>query len=96
MEFKRNDMEVGLANDLRQLAVKEMSSDKEVVPDLQGAASQVLVSLGMRFPNQVLEELMSRFTPGQLPHYFIMKTLGDFVIANRMSKDSISQSHSPL
>eukprot|EP01119_Soliformovum_irregulare_P013154 TRINITY_DN3473_c0_g1_i1.p1 TRINITY_DN3473_c0_g1~~TRINITY_DN3473_c0_g1_i1.p1 ORF type:complete len:1648 (+),score=609.13 TRINITY_DN3473_c0_g1_i1:20-4963(+) len=82
MEFKRSEIDVPLAHELRQLAISEMSREKDVIPDWQGAASQVLVSLGMRFPKEVLEELMSRFSPGQLPHYFIMKSLGDFVIAN--------------
>lgn len=52
------------------------------MPDWQQAASSVIVSLGMRFPNQIMEELLKRFEPGTLPHYFVMKTLGDFVSAN--------------
>lgn len=54
-----------------------------MIPEWQTAASQILVSLGMRFPKQIMEELMKRFTPGNVPHYFVMKTLGDFASANR-------------
>lgn len=52
------------------------------MPDWQQAASAVLVSLGTRWPNQIMDELLKRFETGTLPHYFIMKTLGDFVSAN--------------
>ena len=53
-----------------------------MLPDLQGAASQVLVLLGMRFPNEILDELLKRWPPGTIPHFFIIQTLGDFVLAN--------------
>lgn len=56
---------------------------QEVMADWQGAASAVLVSAGMRWPDMVMEQLLARFSPGTLPHYFIMKTLGDFAAANR-------------
>ena len=52
------------------------------MPDWQQAASSVLVSLGVRWPNQIMDELLKRFESGSLPHYFVMKTLGDFVAAN--------------
>jgi hypothetical protein len=51
--------------------------------DWQGAASAVLVSAGMRWPDLVMDQLLARFSPGSLPHYFVMKTLGDFTAANR-------------
>jgi hypothetical protein len=56
---------------------------QEVIPEWQTAASQVLVSLGMRFPNEILDELMKKFPIGIIPHYFVVKTLGDFVKENR-------------
>jgi hypothetical protein len=49
----------------------------------QGAASAVLVSAGMRWPDLVMDQLLARFAPGSLPHYFVMKTLGDFTASNR-------------
>jgi hypothetical protein len=55
---------------------------QEVIPEWQQAASTMLVSLGMRFPKQLMEELMKRFSPGTVPHYFVMKTMGDFASAN--------------
>lgn len=60
------------------------------MPDWQQAASSVLVSLGIRWPNQIMDELLKRFESGSLPHYFVMKTLGDFVAANGILRFFIS------
>ena len=53
-----------------------------MIPDWQGAASNVLVSLGMKYATIILDQLMVRFVPGSVPHYFIMKSLGDLFSAN--------------
>ncbi|KYQ89059.1 hypothetical protein DLAC_10285 [Tieghemostelium lacteum] len=71
-----------LSLSLIQMAINEMTKDKEVVPEWQQAASSLLVSLGLRYPSQIMDELLKRFEPGTLPHYFIMKTLGDFIGSN--------------
>jgi len=82
LESKKQDVTPGLAVNLVQLAISEMTKDKEVIPDWQQAASSVLVSLATRFPHDILTDLLSRFQPGQIPHYFIMKSLGDVVGIN--------------
>ena len=83
LESKRSEIAVRIVPGLISLTMTEMTVDKEIVPDWQQAASSVLVSLGIRFPNEILEVLLSKFEVGVVPHYFIMKTLGDFVLANR-------------
>ena len=81
-EMRKEEIAVPLAQGLISLAIDEMTKDKEVVPDWQGAASSLLVTLSTRFSGPILEELMKRFVPGSVPHYFIMKTLGDLFSAN--------------
>ncbi|KAF2070139.1 hypothetical protein CYY_008538 [Polysphondylium violaceum] len=78
----RDQVQEALCLSLITLAITEMTKDKEVVPTWQQEASTLLVSLGLRFPNQIMEELLKRFEPGSIPHYFIMKTLGDFIGSN--------------
>lgn len=51
-----------------------------VVPDWQQKASSVLISLGMRFPKKITEQCLALFGPGVVPHYFVMKTIGDLVL----------------
>lgn len=36
----------------------------------------------MRFPQQVITDLLKDFGPGSVPHYFVMKTLADLAMAN--------------
>jgi len=33
----------------------------------------------MRFPKKITDLLLGLFGPGVVPHYFVMKTLGDLV-----------------
>jgi maestro heat-like repeat-containing protein family member 1 len=56
-----------------------------VIPDWQTAAADLLVMLGRRWPGPVMQSLLSQFTPGQVPHYFTIKTMGDLATANGMN-----------
>ncbi|XP_068789708.1 maestro heat-like repeat-containing protein family member 1 isoform X4 [Struthio camelus] len=64
------------------LASNEMTKSKEVVRDWQQAASNVLVAVGQRFINKVMEEVLTKFQPGILPHYFIMQTFANLSVSN--------------
>uniref|UniRef100_A0A8D0HSA9 Maestro heat like repeat family member 1 n=1 Tax=Sphenodon punctatus TaxID=8508 RepID=A0A8D0HSA9_SPHPU len=64
------------------LASNEMTKSKEVVYDWQEAASDVLVAVGRRFINKVMEEVLSKFQPGILPHYFILQTFANLSMSN--------------
>lgn len=55
---------------------------QEIVPEWQSAASELVVALGRTFGRTVLEELTVRFTPGVVPHYYVIKTMGDFASTN--------------
>eukprot|EP01107_Rhizomastix_libera_P012211 TRINITY_DN3023_c1_g1_i1.p1 TRINITY_DN3023_c1_g1~~TRINITY_DN3023_c1_g1_i1.p1 ORF type:complete len:1740 (-),score=488.09 TRINITY_DN3023_c1_g1_i1:24-5243(-) len=73
----RDKVSPELAADCTVMAAMELTRDKDVVPDLQEAACGVLVSLTPLQPDLVLDELIKRFEPGSIPHYFVIKTLGD-------------------
>uniref|UniRef100_A0A8C5QFI2 Maestro heat-like repeat-containing protein family member 1 n=1 Tax=Leptobrachium leishanense TaxID=445787 RepID=A0A8C5QFI2_9ANUR len=64
------------------LASNEMTKSKDLVFDWQQAASRVLVAVGRNFINSVMEELLIKFQPGVLPHFFIMQTLANLSVAN--------------
>ncbi|KAJ7338263.1 hypothetical protein JRQ81_011005 [Phrynocephalus forsythii] len=64
------------------LASNEMTKSKEVVHEWQMAASNVLVAVGRRFINRVMEEVLTKFQPGVLPHYFVVQTFANLSVAN--------------
>ncbi|XP_075437570.1 maestro heat-like repeat-containing protein family member 1, partial [Ascaphus truei] len=64
------------------LASIEMTKSKDMIFEWQQAASNVLVAVGRNFINSVMEEILSKFQPGILPHFFIMQTLANLSMAN--------------
>ncbi|XP_073782226.1 maestro heat-like repeat-containing protein family member 1 isoform X1 [Danio rerio] len=65
-----------------QLASDEMTRSKEVVPDWQQAASNILVAVGNKYINDIMEEILSKFQPGVLPHFFVVQTLANLSDSN--------------
>lgn len=53
-----------------------------MVCDWQRAASDVLVAVGKRFVSTVMEELLSKFQPGALPHCSVVQTLANLAASN--------------
>ncbi|XP_013930774.1 PREDICTED: maestro heat-like repeat-containing protein family member 1 [Thamnophis sirtalis] len=64
------------------LASSEMTKSKEALPEWQQAASTVLVAVGSRFINQVMEEVLTKFQPGLLPHPFVVLTFANLSVTN--------------
>ncbi|KAM3873621.1 maestro heat-like repeat-containing protein family member 1 [Diretmus argenteus] len=64
------------------LASDEMTRSKEVVPDWQKAASNILVAVGHKYINDIMEEILSKFQPGVLPHFFVVQTLANLSDSN--------------
>lgn len=56
--------------------------EQDLVYDWQQAASSVLVAVGKRFVGMVMEELLSKFQPGILPHGFVVQTLANLSVSN--------------
>lgn len=73
VDLRRDTIEPALGQALIELCMGEMLASAEVMPDWQLAASNVLVALGQRFSDPVLDALLARFPPGAVPHYFIVK-----------------------
>lgn len=55
---------------------------QDVVPEWQTAAANLLSSLGIRYAKEVMAELLTKFQPGKLPHYFVVQTLGQLAVSN--------------
>ncbi|CAN9513935.1 unnamed protein product [Ophioblennius macclurei] len=64
------------------LASDEMTRSKEVVPEWQQAASNILVAVGNKYINDIMEEILSKFQPGVLPHFFVVQTLANLSDSN--------------
>ncbi|XP_077209590.1 maestro heat-like repeat-containing protein family member 1 isoform X2 [Paroedura picta] len=64
------------------VASNEMTKSKDVLVEWQQAASNVLVAVGRRFINTVMEEVLTKFQPGVLPHYFVVRTFASLSVAN--------------
>ncbi|XP_037659046.1 maestro heat-like repeat-containing protein family member 1 isoform X4 [Choloepus didactylus] len=75
-------LDQGTAKAVILLASSEMTTVKELVGDWQQAASSVLVAVGRRFINEVMEELLGKFVPGVLPHCFVVQTLASLSVSN--------------
>jgi len=54
------------------------------MPEWQTAASGVLVSIGTKFCDEVMDEMLQRFQPGILPHFFVVQTIGNMATSNGM------------
>ncbi|RXN31759.1 maestro heat-like repeat-containing family member 1 isoform X1 [Labeo rohita] len=65
-----------------QLASDEMTKSKEVVPEWQQAASNILVAVGNKYINDIMEEILGKFQPGVLPHFFVVQTLASLSDSN--------------
>ncbi|XP_048576780.1 maestro heat-like repeat-containing protein family member 1 isoform X2 [Nematostella vectensis] len=76
------DLDLEVSKQLIKLASDELTKSKEIEPEWQTAASEVLVALGKRFDHEVMAELLDKLAPGTLPHYFIVQTLASFASAN--------------
>lgn len=70
------------ATKLITLSSTELTMTTEVIPDWQGAASQLLSTLGIRYAQLVMKELLIKFQPGGSPHYFVVYTLGLLATSN--------------
>ncbi|XP_034031218.1 maestro heat-like repeat-containing protein family member 1 isoform X2 [Thalassophryne amazonica] len=64
------------------LASDEMTRSKDIIPDWQQAASNILVAVGNKHINDIMEEILSKFQPGVLPHFFVVQTLGNLSTSN--------------
>ncbi|XP_025115241.1 maestro heat-like repeat-containing protein family member 1 isoform X3 [Pomacea canaliculata] len=71
-----------LAVDLIQQASQELTQTKEVDPEWQTAASGILVEIGKRYCDEVMGELLQKFQPGVLPHFFVVQTMGNLASSN--------------
>ena len=84
LDQQRDSIPEATGKEIIKFAATEMTSSRDVQSDPQGAASTILVTMGMRLPEQLMDEMLKRFGSGQVPHFFVMKTLADFAAANAL------------
>lgn len=64
------------------LASDEMTRSKEVVHGWQQTASNILVAIGNKYINEIMEDILGKFQPGVLPHYYVVQTLASLSDSN--------------
>lgn len=64
---------------------------QDVIPDWQQAASNILVAVGNKHINDIMEEILTKFQPGVLPHFFVVQTLASLSDSN--SKREATHNH---
>ncbi len=47
------------------------------------------MALGIVHGEAVLDWVLKRLVPGEVPHYFVVKTLGDLAVANRARRRAL-------
>ncbi|XP_013392835.1 maestro heat-like repeat-containing protein family member 1 isoform X1 [Lingula anatina] len=77
-----DELKESLAADLIAQASEELTESKEVVPEWQTAASGVLVAVGKKYCTLVMENLVAKFQPGVMPHFFVVQTMANLATAN--------------
>ncbi|ESO87809.1 hypothetical protein LOTGIDRAFT_234834 [Lottia gigantea] len=77
-----DSLDAAIANDLIHQASQELTQTKDVEPAWQTAASGVMVAIGTKFCDEVMGELLEKFQPGTLPHFFVLQTMGNLASAN--------------
>ncbi|XP_031667755.1 maestro heat-like repeat-containing protein family member 1 isoform X2 [Oncorhynchus kisutch] len=82
VKTKIDDISYPKIKSIISLASDEMTRSKDVVPDWQQAASNILVAVGNKYINDIMEEILSKFQPGILPHFFVVQTLSSLSESN--------------
>jgi len=83
VDDNRPKISKNLAHVAINVAFAEMTESKEIKAEWQTAAADLLVSLGIAHGAAVMDWVLKRMTPGEIPHYFVIKTLGDLAVADR-------------
>lgn len=82
MELHLNSLSRSIHISVIQLAANEMSMSYEIIPDWQTAASAVLVTVGLQYPEDVAQNLLLKMPVANIPHFFTLQTLGQLASSN--------------
>ena len=72
-----NNILPDLAQQLIELGFEEMLGKQDIVPEWQNEACALLLILGTNHSKQIMQTLVSKFTPGKIPHFYVLKLIGD-------------------
>jgi hypothetical protein len=82
LESKREKLTRELGENVVEFCVREMVATKDDAPDWQQPVSTCLVLQSQTFCNEVIDHLLKCFKPGEMPHFFIIKTMADIAAAH--------------
>jgi hypothetical protein len=82
LEGAREQVDEALARQMCSFLADEMVASAEVKTDWQTPASTGITLLAGVYCDIAIDELLTKFTPGQEPHYFVVKTFADISAAN--------------
>ncbi|XP_051999977.1 maestro heat-like repeat-containing protein family member 1 isoform X3 [Xyrauchen texanus] len=82
VKSKIDDISYPKIKNVIKLASDEMTKSKDVVLEWQQAASNILVAVGNKYINDIMEEILCKFQPGVLPHFFVVQTLANLSDSN--------------
>ncbi|XP_043542330.1 maestro heat-like repeat-containing protein family member 1 [Chiloscyllium plagiosum] len=71
-----------LAKKIINLASEEMIKSSETAVGWKEAASNLLVALGSRFTDEILEDILQKLQPGVVPQFIVVQTLANLAVAN--------------
>ena len=77
-----NQVNRALVGRVIAMALEEMTRHNEVMPEVQKPCSAILVQVGEKVFDRVIEALMSKFQPSPLPHYYVVQTLSQLAHQN--------------
>ncbi|XP_018587460.2 maestro heat-like repeat-containing protein family member 1 [Scleropages formosus] len=82
LKAKLDEISYPIVKSVVSLASDEMTRSKDMVSEWQQAASNILVVVGNKHIEDVTEEMLSKFQPGVLPHFFVVQTLSRLSLSN--------------
>ena len=82
VSMQRDRLSAPLAEDLIRFLTREMIKDAEPVNEMAQPCESALVALSVPFCPPLLNELLTHFKHGDVPHYYLVKTLSDVAVAN--------------
>lgn len=77
LQMHLNNVHPELCQNLVELGMSEMLSSKEVIPEWQEEACELLVVLGGKYAKLIMGKVVENFQPGKIPHYYVVKLAAD-------------------
>ncbi|XP_024360918.1 protein SHOOT GRAVITROPISM 6 isoform X4 [Physcomitrium patens] len=77
-EMREEQINISLMRSTAKLAMTELAANKEDVSDWNSAASNLLVAVGSRSPDLLMDETFNQLAGGMVPVVHLVQTLAEF------------------